>query len=392
MASYLRMSELDLHEKRLLIRVDFNVPMQDGKVTDVSRIKASLSTIQQAVDAGAGVLLMSHLGRPEEGRFDASLSLAAVAEVLSTMLDRPVPLVSDWLDGEIEPGQVALAENVRFNLGEMANDEELSKRMAALCDLFVMDAFGSAHRAQASTHGVARFAPRACAGPLLDRELENINRALQSPAPPVVAIVGGSKVSTKLETLRALIAKVDRLIVGGAMTNTFLAAGGYEVGASLYEPDMIDVATELMRLARSRGVELLLPDQVVCASELSERAVASVVSVSAVPSEQMIVDLGHEFARRTAEELAEAGTIIWNGPVGVFEIDQFGEGTRILAEGVAASPAFSIAGGGDTLAAIAKYGVADQISYISTGGGAFLEMIEGKTLPAVEILQQRSVN
>lgn len=389
MADYLLMADLDLDNKRLLIRVDFNVPMADGKVSDDSRIRAALPTIEMALQRGAGVLLMSHLGRPQEGSVDPTASLQPVADALSKLLGRPVPLISDWLDFTVEPGTLALAENVRFLAGEKSNDDALAKRMAGLCDVFVMDAFGTAHRAQASTHGVAKFSTLACAGPLLDAELKNIGQALKNPARPVVAIVGGSKVSTKLEVLRSLLDKVDRLIVGGGMTNTFLAAAGYEVGRSLHEPEMKPMAIELMRLARNKGVELAMPDQVVCATELSAEAQARVFSVNEVPADQMILDLGSGFAKKIAAELADAGTIIWNGPLGVFEYDQFGESTRLLAEGIAASNAFSLAGGGDTLAAIAKYGVGDAISYISTGGGAFLEMVEGKALPAVEMLQQR---
>lgn len=389
MASYARMVDLELANQRLLIRVDLNVPMADGKISDDSRIRAVLPTIRMALEQGAGVLLLSHLGRPQEGQFDPQLSLAPVAEALAELLEIPVPLVRDWQQVDIKPGVVLLAENVRFNVGELADEDALAKQLASCCDLFVMDAFGTAHRAHASTHGVAKFAPGACAGPLLDAELKNISQALEDPARPLVAIVGGSKVSTKLEVLRSLIDKVDRLIVGGGMTNTFLAAAGYEVGRSLHEPEMMPMAIELMRRARKQGVELAMPDQVVCAPELSEGAPATVYGVNEVPADQMILDLGTGFATQVAAELADAGTIIWNGPLGAFEFDQFGDSTRILAEGIAASPAFSIAGGGDTLAAIAKYGVVDQISYISTGGGAFLEMVEGKVLPAVDVLQRR---
>ena len=389
MASYARMADLELANQRLLIRVDLNVPMADGKISDDSRIRAVLPTIRMARELGAGVLLLSHLGRPQEGSFDPQLSLAPVADALAELLETPVPLVRNWQQVDIKPGSISLAENVRFNTGELANDDALAKQLARLCDLFVMDAFGTAHRAHASTHGVAKFAPRVCAGPLLDAELESISQALESPARPLVAIVGGSKVSTKLEVLRSLLDKVDRLIVGGGMTNTFLAAAGYEVGRSLHEPEMMPVAIELMSLARKKGVELAMPDQVVCAAEFSAEAQATVYRVSEVPEDQMILDLGTGFAAQVSAELVDAGTIIWNGPLGAFEYDQFGESTRLLAQGIAASAAFSIAGGGDTLAAIAKYGVVDGISYISTGGGAFLEMVEGKVLPAVEILQRR---
>ncbi len=390
MTDYLQMQQQEIAGKRLLIRVDLNVPMANGSISDESRIVAALPTIKAALAGGAGVLLLSHLGRPDEGAVDPGLSLQPVAARLTELLNRPVPLIEQWLDYPIEPGSVALAENVRFQVGEMANSDALAKQMAELCDLFVMDAFGTAHRAQASTHGVAKFAPIACAGPLLVAELENIGQALENPVGPVVAIVGGAKVSTKLEVLRSLMDRVDRLIVGGGMTNTFLAAGGYGVGTSLYEPGMTDTAIELMQLARRKGVEIALPDKVVCATQFSADVEAQVYPVDQVPEDQMILDLGREFTRKVAAELSEAGTIIWNGPLGVFEIDQFAESTRLLAEGIAASPAFSLAGGGDTLAAISKFGVADGISYISTGGGAFLEMVEGKTLPAVEVLLQRA--
>jgi len=390
LTDYLQMQQQQLAGKRLLIRVDLNVPMANGSISDESRIIATLPTIKAALAAGAGVLLLSHLGRPDEGAIEPELSLQPVAARLTELLNRSVPLIEQWLNYQIEPGSVALAENVRFQVGEMANSDSLAKQMAELCDLFVMDAFGTAHRAQASTHGVAKFAPTACAGPLMVTELENIGQALENPAGPVVAIVGGAKVSTKLEVLRSLMDRVDRLIVGGGMTNTFLAAGGYSVGTSLYEPGMTETAIELMQLARRKGVEIALPDKVVCATEFSADVEAQIYPVDQVPDDQMILDLGREFTRKVAAELSEAGTIIWNGPLGVFEIDQFAESTRLLAEGIAASPAFSLAGGGDTLAAISKFGVAEDISYISTGGGAFLEMVEGKTLPAVEILQQRA--
>ncbi|MBL4621708.1 MAG: phosphoglycerate kinase [Immundisolibacteraceae bacterium] len=384
------MRDQNLTGKRLLIRVDLNVPMVGKEVGDISRILAVLPTIEAALSAGAGVLLLSHLGRPQEGQFDAELSLQPVAKRLSELLNRSVPLVTDWLGHQIKPGSLNLAENVRFQIGEMSNADALAKQMAQLCDLFVMDAFGTAHRAQASTHGVAKFAPAACAGPLLDAEIENISLALEQPKSPVVAIVGGAKVSTKLEVLRSLIDRVDRLIVGGGMTNTFLAAGGYSVGTSLYEPQMQQTAIELMQLARRKGVELALPDKVVCATEFSADAQPEVFPVDQVPDDRMILDLGREFTAKVADELKNAGTIIWNGPLGVFELDQFADSTRLLAEGIAASPAFSLAGGGDTLAAISKFAVADQISYISTGGGAFLEMVEGKTLPAVAMLERRN--
>ena len=387
MAKYLQMRDQDLTDKRVLIRVDLNVPMVGRKVGDDSRILAVLPTIEAALSTGAGVLLISHLGRPEEGLFDAEFSLQPVSERLSELLNRPVPLITDWLNYRIKPGSLGLAENVRFQVGEMSNADALAQQMAQLCDLFVMDAFGTAHRAHASTHGVAKFAPVACAGPLLHAEIENIGRAMENPKSPVVAIVGGAKVSTKLEVLRSLIERVDRLIVGGGMTNTFLAAGGYSVGTSLYEPQMKQTAIELMQLARRKGVELALPDKVVCAAEFSADAEVEIFAVDQVPDDRMILDLGREFTTKIAAELKHAGTIIWNGPLGVFELEPFADSTRLLAQGIAASSAFSLAGGGDTLAAISKFGVAEQISYISTGGGAFLEMVEGKTLPAVAVLE-----
>ncbi len=387
----LRMADLDLAGKRVLIREDLNVPVQGGVVTSDARIRAALPTIRMALDKGARVLLLSHLGRPEEGRCEPEFSLAPVAAKLSELLGKPVPLVRDWLGGvECAPGSAVLCENVRYNKGEKRDDEALARRMAALCDVFVMDAFGTAHRAEASTHGVARFAPLACAGPLLVAELDALERALQKPARPLVAIVAGSKVSTKLTVLEALLDRVDQLIVGGGIANTFLAATGVAVGKSLHEADMLDIARKLLERARARGAEIPLPSDVVVAREFAATAHADVRPVSEVLADEMILDIGPDSADRCCALLKSAGTIIWNGPVGVFEFDQFSEGTRAVANAIASSKAFSLAGGGDTLAAIEKYGVEDGISYISTGGGAFLEFVEGKTLPAVAILQQRA--
>ena len=384
------MSDLDLAGKRVLIREDLNVPVANGQVTSDARIRAALPTIRAAHEAGAAVMLMSHLGRPTEGQHADEFSLAPVAATLSKLLGINVPLISDWIDGvEIEAGQIVLLENVRFLPGEKACDDELSQRMAALCDVFVMDAFGTAHRAQASTYGVARYAKLACAGPLLSGELAALARALDNPARPLVAIVGGSKVSTKLTVLDALANIVDQLIVGGGIANTFIAGGGDNVGKSLCEMDMLDTASALAGNSADRATIPLVVD-VVVADEFAADASATIKSVSDVADNELILDIGPRTALQFADILANAGTIIWNGPVGVFEFDQFGAGTKALAEAIAASPAFSIAGGGDTLAAIDKYGVAEDISYISTGGGAFLEFVEGKTLPAVAILEERA--
>jgi phosphoglycerate kinase len=386
----LSMSELDLAGKRVLIREDLNVPVANGQVTSDARIRAALPTIRAAHEAGAAVMLMSHLGRPTEGQPAAEFSLAPVAATLSKLLGIDVPLISDWIDGvEVDPGQIVLLENVRFLPGEKACDEELSRRMAALCDVFVMDAFGTAHRAQASTYGVARYAALACAGPLLSGELAALAKALDNPARPMVAIVGGSKVSTKLTVLDALADIVDQLIVGGGIANTFIAAAGHNVGKSLCEPDMLDTASALASNDADRATIPEIVD-VVVADEFAADARATTKSVNEVADDELILDIGPETAGQFADILANAGTIIWNGPVGVFEFDQFGGGTKLLAEAIAASPAFSVAGGGDTLAAIDKYGVAGDISYISTGGGAFLEFVEGKTLPAVAILEERA--
>ena len=386
-----RLQDVALAGKRVLIREDLNVPVKDGVITSDARIRASLPTIRLALGAGARVMLMSHLGRPEEGKPSAEFSLAPVAARLSELLGRKVPLVTDWLGGvTVAPGEAVLLENVRFNKGEKKDSEELARKMAALCDVFVMDAFGTAHRAEASTHGVARFAPLACAGPLLVNELVALDTALESPRRPLVAIVAGSKVSSKLTVLEALLAKVDRLIVGGGIANTFLLARGVAIGKSLAEPDMVDIANRLLAQSAAKGVEIPLPTDVVVAKELSPKAEADVKAVGDVGPDEMILDIGPDTAERLARIVGEAGTIVWNGPVGVFEIDQFGEGTRTLATAIARSPAFSLAGGGDTLAAIEKYGVEEGISYISTGGGAFLEFVEGKALPAVVMLETRA--
>ena len=386
-----RMADTDLRGKRVLIREDLNVPVKDGVISSDARIRAALPTIRYALDQHAQVFILSHLGRPKEGEFDAKLSLQPVAARLSELLGKPVPLRGDWLDGlECAPGSAVLCENVRFNKGEKKDDEALSRRMAALCDVFVMDAFGTAHRAEASTHGIVRHAKVACAGPLLVGELEALERALERPARPLVAIVAGSKVSTKLTVLESLLAKVDKLIVGGGIANTFLAATGLPVGKSLHEAELLEVARRLMEQARARGAEIPLPTDVVVAKEFAATAHADVRSIHDVGADEMILDIGPDTADRLSGLLQSAGTIIWNGPVGVFEFEQFGEGTRAIAQTIARSKAFSLAGGGDTLAAIEKYRVEDGISYISTGGGAFLEFVEGKKLPAVAALEERA--
>ena len=387
-----KMNDLDLAGKKVLIRQDLNVPVKDGVVSSDQRIRAALPTIQHCINAGARVMIMSHLGRPTEGNPDDQYSLQAVADHLSSLLEKEIPLLSDYLDKppEVADGDVVLLENVRFNPGEKANDEALSRQYASLCDIYVMDAFGTAHRAQASTHGVGLFAPLACAGPLLATELEALAQALDNPKSPVVAIVGGSKVSTKLTVLDALSEIVDQLIPGGGIANTFIAASGYNVGKSLIEVELIPEAKRLLSVSAAAGKEIPIPVDVVCGKEFSERAEATVKRVDEVTDDDMIFDIGPETAARFAEIMHTASTIVWNGPVGVFEFDQFGEGTRTLALAIASSDAFSIAGGGDTLAAVDKYGIADQISYISTGGGAFLEFLEGKQLPAVAMLEQRS--
>ena len=385
-----RMSDLDLSGKRVLIRQDLNVPVDGGKVTSDQRITASLPTLRAALDAGAAVMVMSHLGRPKEGTWSEADSLAPVAARLAELLERNVPLVRDYLDGvDVAPGQLVLLENCRMNVGEKADDEALAKRYAALCDVFVMDAFGTAHRAQASTHGVIRFAKQAAGGPLLMGELDALDKALDNPARPLLAIVAGSKVSTKLELLSSLVSKVDQLIVGGGIANTFIAALGHGVGKSLVEADLVETAREIMANAKARGAEIPVPTDVVVAPAFAADAPATVKPVDAVGADDMILDIGPDTAARYAAMIAEAGTVVWNGPVGVFEFDAFGKGTEALARAIAASNAFSIAGGGDTLAAVDKYGIEDGVSYISTGGGAFLEFLEGKTLPAVAALEQR---
>jgi phosphoglycerate kinase len=390
--SFIRMTDLSLAGKRVLIRADLNVPVKNGRITSDKRLRASLASIEYAMKAGAKVMLMSHLGRPNEGEYSEENSLQPVAEALSKLLGRKVPLVKNYLDTapRMENGEVVVLENVRFNDGEKKNDEELSRQYAALCDIFVMDAFGTAHRAQASTHGVGLLAPVACAGILLAAELEALGKALADPKRPLVAIVGGSKVSTKLTVLESLSRKVDQLIVGGGIANTFIAAAGHRVGKSLYEPELVDTARRLMSEAESRGARIPIPSDVVCGKGLAETTPATHKPVTEVADDDMILDIGPETAKHFAEMLKQAGTIVWNGPVGVFEFDQFAEGTRVLSLAIAESPAFSIAGGGDTLAAVAKYKIGEMISYISTGGGAFLEFLEGKKLPAVAMLEARA--
>ncbi len=387
----LEMTDLDLAGKRVLIRQDLNVPLRDGVITSDLRIKASLPTLRHCIDAGARLMVMSHLGRPEEGSPQAQYSLQPVADYLGDALGKDVPLVSDYLAQAptMTEGDVVLLENVRFNPGEKADDEDLARQYASLCDIFVMDAFGTAHRAQASTHGVGEFAPLACAGPLLSTELDALGKALHEPVSPVVAIVGGSKVSTKLTVLESLSVIVDQLIPGGGIANTFIAAAGFNVGKSLVEVDLIPEARRLIQRARVQGRDIPIPVDVVCGKEFSSTAKAVVKPVAEVEKDDMIFDIGPKTAARFAEILQQAATIVWNGPVGVFEFDQFGEGTRAVSQAIAASSAFSIAGGGDTLAAVDKYGIADQVSYISTGGGAFLEFLEGKQLPSVAMLEAR---
>ena len=391
----LRMSDLDLAGKRVLIRQDLNVPIehvdgQPGTITSEQRILASLPTLRLALEKGAAVMVTSHLGRPKEGSWSQADSLAPVAARLSQLLGIEVPLLRDWVDGvEVKPGQLVLLENCRMNVGEGKDDEALSKKYAALCDVFVMDAFGTAHRAQASTHGVIRFAPVAAGGPLLMAELDALDKALASPARPLLAIVAGSKVSTKLELLTSLVGKVDQLIVGGGIANTFLAAVGHPVGKSLYEADLVDTARQIMADAQARGAAIPLPEDVVVATAFAADAAATIRPVAEVAADDLILDIGPRTAARYAQLIGAAGTVVWNGPVGVFEFDAFAGGTEAVARAIAGSSAFSIAGGGDTLAAVDKYGIADQVSYISTGGGAFLEFLEGKTLPAVAALAAR---
>ncbi|KOO80072.1 phosphoglycerate kinase [Stenotrophomonas maltophilia] len=388
--SIVRMTDLDLSGKRVLIRQDLNVPIENGRITSEQRITASLPTLKRALEQGAAVMVTSHLGRPKEGVWSEADSLAPVAQRLSALLGREVPLVRDWIDGvDVQPGQLVLLENCRMNVGEGKDDEALSKKYAALCDVFVMDAFGTAHRAQASTHGVIRFAPVAAGGPLLMAELDALAQALDAPAKPLLAIVAGSKVSTKLELLANLVGKVDQLIVGGGIANTFIAAAGYNVGKSLYEPDLLDTAKKIVADAKARGADIPLPVDVVTAKQFMPDAVAEVKAVDAVAEDDLILDIGPQTAAQYAQLIDKAGTVVWNGPVGVFEFDAFSKGTEALARAIAGSKAFSIAGGGDTLAAVDKFDIAGQVSYISTGGGAFLEFLEGKTLPAVAALDAR---
>ncbi|HEX9194200.1 MAG TPA: phosphoglycerate kinase [Burkholderiales bacterium] len=387
----LKMSDLDLRGKRVFMRVDFNVPIQYGKITDDTRIRASLPGIRQALAQRARLMLVSHLGRPVEGRFDEKASLAPVAKHLSALLAREIPLKGDWLDGvTVEPGNAVLLENCRFNKGEKKDDAGLARKMAALCDVYVNDAFGAAHRAEASTHGIANYAPAACAGPLMAAEIEALSKALERPARPLVAIVAGAKVSTKLAVLTALARKVDLLIPGGGIANTFMLAAGEKIGKSLAEPDLLDEAKRIMAILRDKGSDVPLPVDVICAKEISATATAEIKPVAEVADDDLILDIGPRTAAAFAKSLSEAGTIVWNGPVGVYEFDQFGQGTKALARAIAGASAFSLAGGGETIAAIEKYGVSGGISYISTGGGAFLEFLEGKKLPAIEVLEQRS--
>lgn len=388
---FIKLKDLDLAGKRVLIRADLNVPVKDGKVTSDARIAASMPTVEYCVKAGAKcVQVMSHRGRPKEGVVDAENSMRPIADDMSAKLGSEVPLIADYLDGgfDIEDGQVVLFENVRFNKGEKKDDEALSKKYAALCDVFVMDAFGTAHRAQASTHGAGKFAPVACAGLLLSDELDNLAKALAEPARPMVAIVGGSKVSTKLTVLEALSEKVDQLVVGGGIANTFLKAMGHEVGKSLCEDDLVDTAKGLVEKMKGRGADIPIATDVVCGKEFSESAAATLKKASDVAADDMIFDIGPESAKDLADIIAKAGTVIWNGPVGVFEFDQFGAGTKTVSMAIAGSDCFSLAGGGDTIAAIQKYDIYDRVSYISTAGGAFLEYLEGKPLPAVVMLEE----
>lgn len=388
--SIVRMTDLDLSGKHVLIRQDLNVPIENGRITSEQRITASLPTLKRALEQGAAVMVTSHLGRPKEGVWSEADSLAPVAARLSELLGREVPLVRDWVDGvDVQPGQLVLLENCRMNVGEGKDDEALSKKYAALCDVFVMDAFGTAHRAQASTHGVIRFAPVAAGGPLLMAELDALAKALNAPAKPLLAIVAGSKVSTKLELLANLVGKVDQLIVGGGIANTFIAAAGYNVGKSLYEPDLLDTAKKIVADANARGADIPLPVDVVTAKQFLPDAVAEVKAVDAVAEDDLILDIGPQTAAQYAQLIEKAGTVVWNGPVGVFEFEAFSKGTEALARAIASSKAFSIAGGGDTLAAVDKFDIAGDVSYISTGGGAFLEFLEGKTLPAVAALDAR---
>jgi phosphoglycerate kinase len=391
----LRMSEVDLRGKRVLVRVDFNVPIQNGKIADDTRIRAAVPGIREALAQRARLMLVSHLGRPTEGEFSEKESLAPVAKHLSALLGRDVPLKRDWLGTQfrpdaVEPGEAVLLENCRFNIGEKKDDDVLARKMAALCDVYVNDAFGVAHRAEATTHGIAKYAPVACAGPLMVAEIEALSKALERPARPLVVIVAGAKVSTKLAVLGALAEKADQLIPGGGIANTFMLAAGMKIGKSLAEPDLVGEAKRIAASLRNRGSEVPLPVDVVCAKEFSATAKAAIKPAAEIVDDDMILDIGPRTAAALAKRLSEAGTIVWNGPVGVYEFDQFAQGTKSIAQAIAGSGAYSLAGGGETLDAIAKYGVADRISYISTGGGAFLEFLEGKKLPAIEVLERRA--
>jgi phosphoglycerate kinase len=392
--SFIKLTDLDLKGKRVLIRSDLNVPVKNGRVTSDARITASMPTFEHCLKAGAKVMVMSHLGRPEEGVFSEENSLAPVAETLAAKLGKPVRVIRDYLDQapDIAAGELVLLENVRFNKGEKKDNEDLAKQYAALCDVFVMDAFGTAHRAQASTHGAGKFAPTACAGLLLAEELDALQKALANPARPMVAIVGGSKVSTKLTVLEALSEKVDQLVVGGGIANTFLAASGHNVGKSLCEHDLIPTAKALMQKMTARGATIPIAVDVVCGKNFAENEPAVLKDSDAVADDDMIFDIGPKSAQQLADIIAKAGTIVWNGPVGVFEFDQFGGGTKTVAMAIANAKGFSLAGGGDTIAAIQKYDIYDKVSYISTAGGAFLEYLEGKTLPAVAMLEARARN
>ncbi len=391
MAAVAGLDDVELSGKKVLIRVDFNVPIDNGEVTDDTRIRACLPTLAKARDAGAAIILMSHLGRPAEGEYDESASLLPVTQQLSSLLNMDVPLIREWENGvNVAGGEIVMLENVRFNVGEKSDDEELARKLASLCDVFVNDAFATAHRAQASTHGVARFAPLSCAGPLLKAEIDALGKAFEKPESPMVAIVGGSKVSTKLTVLKSLLGKIDQLIIGGGIANTFLKASGVNIGNSLYEEDLLDEARSLQQRASEEGREIPLPVDVVCGKEFDRNAKATVKSLDEIEDDDLIMDVGPRTTENYARILQQAKTIVWNGPLGVFEFDQFGNGTEELSKAIAASPAFSVAGGGDTLAAISKYGVSGDISYISTGGGAFLEFLEGKSLPAIAILEKSS--
>ncbi len=390
---FLRLTDLDLRGKRVFIRADLNVPQDDaGAITDDTRIRASVPAIEHCLKAGAAVMVTSHLGRPTEGKLEPADSLAPIAKRLGELLGRVVPLVADWVEGgfAVAPGELVLLENCRVNRGEKKNDETLARKMAALCDVYANDAFGTAHRAEATTHGIARFAPVACAGPLLAAELDALGRALGDPKRPLVAIVAGSKVSTKLTILESLAGKVDQLIVGGGIANTFMLAAGLPIGKSLAERELVGDARRIIDLMAARGAQVPIPVDAVCAKEFSAAAAATVKAAADVADDDLILDIGPRTAQVLADQLAQAGTIVWNGPVGVFEFDAFAGGTRAIARAIAGSPAFTIAGGGDTLAAIAKFGITDRVGYISTGGGAFLEFLEGKTLPAVAALEDRA--